>query len=141
MNAPAAAVAAPIPSLYHRPEMIAMPATLPECETLRVELDSTIIELSNKLDLVRRRSKTEGTFADSEWYSRATAKLRYLRRDQQRLMRHVAELHKAERMDANSVDLVLLRELRKTLGEEAYQARCAQALAVLLGPVTQDQTA
>jgi flagellar biosynthesis component FlhA len=111
-----------------------MPATLPECETLRVELDSTIIELSNKLDLVRRRSAVEQVFADSEWYSRATAKLRYLRRDQQRLMRHVAELHKAERMEANSVDLVLLRELRKTLGEEAYQARCTQALAVLLGP-------
>jgi hypothetical protein len=110
--------------------MIDMPATLPECETLRVSLDSTIIELSNKLDLVRRRSAVEGTFADSEWYSRATAKLRYLRRDQQRLMRHVAE-----RLEANSVDLVLLRELRKALGEQAFQARCAQALAVLLGPV------
>lgn len=112
-----------------------MPATLPECETLRVSLDSTIIELSNKIDLVRRRSAVEGVFADSEWYSRATAKLRYLRRDQQRLLRHVAELNKVERLEANSVDLVLLRELRRALGEEAYKARCAQALAVLLAPV------
>lgn len=136
MNVPAAAVPSlAAPHLNHRPPMIDMPATLPECETLRVSLDSTIIELSNKLDLVRRRSAVEGTFADSEWYSRATAKLRYLRRDQQRLMRHVAELHKAERLEANSVDLVLLRELRKALGEQAFQARCAQALAVLLGPV------
>lgn len=135
MNAPSPVVTIPATAVYHRPVLIDMPATLPECETLRVSLDSTIIELSNKLDLVRRRSAAEGTFADSEWYSRATAKLRYLRRDQQRLMRHVSELHKAERLDANSVDLVLLRELRKTLGEEAYKARCAQALAVLLGPV------
>jgi len=137
MNAPAAAAT---PALRPRPDILEMPATLRECETLRVELDSTIIELSNKLDVVRRRSAVDQVFADSEWYSRATAKLRYLRRDQQRLMRHVAELNKAERLQANSVDLVLLHELRKALGEEAFQARCAQALAVLLGPVTQDQT-
>jgi hypothetical protein len=123
------------PALRPRPDLLEMPATLPACETLRVELDSTIIELSNKLDVVRRRSAIDQVFADSEWYSRATAKLRYLRRDQQRLLRHVAELHKAERLEANSVDLVLLRELRKALGEQAFQARCAQALAVLLGPV------
>lgn len=135
MNAPAPVITIPATAVYHRPVLIDMPATLPECETLRVSLDSTIIELSNKLDLIRRRSKVEGTYADSEWYSRATAKLRYLRRDQQRLMRHVAELHKAERMAANSVDLVLLRSVREALGEEAYKARCAQALAVLLGPV------
>jgi hypothetical protein len=135
MNTPAAAATAPSPALRPRPDLLAMPATLPACEALRVELDSTIIELSNKLDLVRRRSAVEQVFADAEWYSRATAKLRYLRRDQQRLLRHVAELHKAERLEANSVDLVLLRELRKALGEQAFQARCAQALAVLLGPV------
>lgn len=131
MNAPAPAVNA----LRPRPDLLELPTNLRECETLRVELDSTIIELSNKLDVVRRRSAIDQVFADSDWYSRATAKLRYLRRDQQRLMRHVAELNKAERLQANSVDLVLLRELRKALGEEAYQARCAQALAVLLGPV------
>lgn len=129
MNAPAAVALRP------RPDLLELPTNLRECETLRVELDSTIIELSNKLDVVRRRSAIDQVFADSDWYSRATAKLRYLRRDQQRLMRHVAELNKAERLEANSVDLVLLRELRKALGEQAYQARCAQALAVLLGPV------
>jgi hypothetical protein len=129
MNAPAAVALRP------RPDLLELPTNLRECETLRVELDSTIIELSNKLDVVRRRSAIDQVFADSDWYSRATAKLRYLRRDQQRLMRHVAELNKAERLQANSVDLVLLRELRKALGEEAYQDRCAQALAVLLGPV------
>lgn len=134
MNAPAPALIAPKPAPNY-PPMLAMPDTLPACEVLRVELDSKVIELSNKVDLIRRRSASEGVFADPEWYSRATAKLRYLRRDQQRLMRHVAELHKAERLEANSVDLVLLRELRRVLGEDAYKARCAQALAVLLGPV------
>ena len=134
MNVPVASLIAP-KTTPNYPSMLAMPDTLPACEVLRVELDSKVIELSNKIDMVRRRSAAEGVFADPEWYSRATAKLRYLRRDQQRLIRHVAELQKAERQDNNSVDLVLLRELRRALGEDAYKARCAQAMAVLLAPV------
>lgn len=95
-----------------------MPATLPECEILDEELSRDSIRLECQLGVVKGKSQADGEYADPVWYHRATAALKHIRRDRQRLMVHMKQLKiEARRTDPHwqSRDQAIIRALRNEL--------------------------
>ena len=95
-----------------------LPGTLPECEVLDDELCRDAIRLECELGIVKGKSQAGGEYADPVWYHRASAALKYIRRDRQRLLVHMKQLRiEARRTDPNwqGRDQMLIRALREEL--------------------------
>lgn len=100
-----------------------LPNNLPECERLDEELCRDAIRLECQIGIVKGKSQSEGEFADPDWYHRASAALKYLRHDRQRLLMHMRQLRiAARRTDPQwqGRDKALIRALRDELPEGRF---------------------
>ncbi|MFP3494143.1 hypothetical protein SB759_07925 [Pseudomonas sp. SIMBA_059] len=100
-----------------------MPATLPECEALEERLCRDSIRLECQLGIVKGKSQADGEYADPRWYHKASAALKHLKRDRQRLAVHMKQLRiEARRTDPywQSRDQVLIRALREELPQGRF---------------------
>lgn len=95
-----------------------LPSTLPECELLEEELCRDAIRLECQIGIVKGKSQAGGEYADPVLYHKATAALKHIQRDRQRLAVHMKQLRiEARRTDPHwqSRDQILIRALRKEL--------------------------
>lgn len=107
----------PTPSTTQRGP-VELPATLAECELLEEELCRDSIRLECQLGIAKGKSQAGGEYADPTWYHKASAALKHIRRDRQRLAVHMKKLRiEARRADPHwqSRDQALIRALREEL--------------------------
>lgn len=100
-----------------------MPATLTECDALEERLCRDSIRLECQLGIVKGKSQADGEYADPHWYHKASAALKHIKRDRQRLAVHMKQLRiVARRTDANwqGRDQALIRALREELPEGRF---------------------
>ncbi|MDD1150387.1 hypothetical protein M5G25_19085 [Pseudomonas sp. TNT2022 ID357] len=101
-----------------------LPATLPECELLEEDLCRDSIRLECQLGIAKGKSQADGEYADPAWYHKASAALKHIRRDRQRLAVHMKQLRiEARRADPHwqSRDQALIRALREELPEGRFE--------------------
>lgn len=113
---------------------IALPETLAECEVLMDRIATNTTKLKLRLDTAKTQARTEGVFQESGWFHRATAALRHLNRDRQRLQEHAAKLRREQTSKTHlRRDQVLIAVMRERLGAEEFAACAAVADARLAG--------
>lgn len=116
--------------MNHRHAPMELPTDLAACAPLMDELARNITTLQMRVDLAKSQAATEGHYADSHWFHRASAALRYLKRDRQRLQDHMGTLRRVERQAlARAHDQVLLGVLREIVGAETFTRAVAEAKA------------
>lgn len=100
---------------------IQLPNTLEECEALRDQLDADATRIKLQIDKAKGNAAQHGKYSDSNWYSRATAALRYMNKDRQRLQEHMARLRsRAGVMASKNYDQILIYTLREMVGESLF---------------------
>lgn len=100
---------------------INLPNTMHECEQLMERLAAESTNLKLQLDHARAKVATTGEYAPSGWFNRASAALRYMNRDRQRLQEHMAKLRRADKENvAQAYDAVLIATLREIVGESIF---------------------
>lgn len=100
-----------------------MPNTLADCEALEERLCRDSIRLECQLGIVKGKSQADGKYADPHWYHKASAALKHIKRDRQRLAVHMKQLRvEARRTDPywQSRDQVLIRVLREELPQGRF---------------------
>lgn len=100
-----------------------LPATLPECDLMEEELCRDAIRLECQLGIVKGKAQADGEYADPVWYHKASAALKHIRRDRQRLAVHMKQMRvEARRTDPywQGRDQVLIRALREELPEGRF---------------------
>lgn len=113
---------------------IALPETLEECQALMDRIATETTSLKLRLDTVKAQARMEGIYQDSSWFNRATAALRHLNRDRQRLQEHAAKIRREQTSKAHlRRDQVLIAVMREKLGAEEFAACVAIAEARLAG--------
>lgn len=101
-----------------------MPATLAECDALEERLCRDSIRLECQLGIVKGKSQAEGEYADPHWYHKASAALKHIKRDRQRLAVHMKQLRiAARRTDPHwqGRDQALIRALRNEMPEGRFE--------------------
>ena len=101
-----------------------MPDTLAECDALEERLCRDSIRLECQLGIVKGKSQPEGEYADPHWYHNASAALKHIKRDRQRLAVHMKQLRiAARRTDPHwqGRDQALIRALREELPEGRFE--------------------
>jgi hypothetical protein len=105
-----------------------MPASLEEAERMMDWLANETTDLKQRLDRARGEAASGAGYSDNGWFHRASARLRYLNRDRQRLMGHMAKLRREEkRATADGFDRLLVAELRQLVREDQFQGCLARA--------------
>lgn len=116
--------------MNHRHAPLELPASLDACAPLMDELARNITALQMRVDLAKSQAAADGHYADNHWFHRASAALRYLKRDRQRLQDHMGALRRAERQAvASAHDQVLLGVLRELVDDETFSRAIAEAKA------------
>lgn len=101
-----------------------MPDTLAECDDLEERLCRDSIRLECQLGIVKGKSQAEGEYADPHWYHKASAALKHIKRDRQRLAVHMKQLRiVSRRTDPHwqGRDQALIRALREELPEGRFE--------------------
>ena len=101
-----------------------MPETLAECDALEERLCRDSIRLECQLGIVKGKSQADGEYADPHWYHKASAALKHIKRDRQRLAVHMKQLRiAARRTDPywQGRDQALIRALREELPEGRFE--------------------
>ena len=101
-----------------------MPETLTECDALEERLCRDSIRLECQLGIVKGKSQADGEYADPHWYHKASAALKHIKRDRQRLAVHMKQLRiAARRTDPHwqGRDQALIRALREELPEGRFE--------------------
>ena len=101
-----------------------MPETLTECEALEERLCRDSIRLECQLGIVKGKSHADGEYADPHWYHKASAALKHIKRDRQRLAVHMKQLRiAARRTDPQwqGRDQALIRALRNEMPEGRFE--------------------
>lgn len=101
-----------------------MPETLTECDALEERLCRDSIRLECQLGIVKGKSQAEGEYADPRWYHKASAALKHIKRDRQRLAVHMKQLRiAARRTDPQwqGRDQALIRALRNEMPEGRFE--------------------
>lgn len=101
-----------------------MPETLTECDALEERLCRDCIRLECQLGIVKGRSQADGEYADPNWYHKASAALKHIKRDRQRLAVHMKQLRiEARRTDPHwqGRDQALIRALRNELPQGRFE--------------------
>lgn len=113
-------------AVRHQPKIgpCDMPATLAECDALEERLCRDSIRLECQLGIVKGKSQAGGEYADPHWYHKASAALKHIKRDRQRLAVHMKQLRiAARRTDPHwqGRDQALIRALREELPEGRFE--------------------
>lgn len=100
-----------------------MPETLTDCHALEERLCRDSIRLECQLGIAKGKSQADGEYADPHWYHKASAALKHIKRDRQRLAVHMKQLRiVARRTDPNwqGRDQALIRALREELPDGRF---------------------
>lgn len=113
-------------AVRHQPKIgpCDMPETLTECDALEERLCRDSIRLECQLGIVKGKSQADGEYADPHWYHKASAALKHIKRDRQRLAVHMKQLRiAARRTDPHwqGRDQALIRALREELPEGRFE--------------------
>lgn len=113
-------------AVRHQPKIgpCDMPETLAECDALEERLCRDSIRLECQLGIVKGKSQADGEYADPHWYHKASAALKHIKRDRQRLAAHMKQLRiSARRADPHwqGRDQALIRALREELPEGRFE--------------------
>ena len=101
-----------------------MPETLTECDALEERLCRDSIRLECQLGIVKGKSQADSEYADPHWYHKASAALKHIKRDRQRLAVHMKQLRiAARRTDPHwqGRDQALIRALRNEMPEGRFE--------------------
>ncbi|WP_236234682.1 hypothetical protein [Pseudomonas tohonis] len=103
---------------------LVMPATLEECASVMEQLSFDCTNIRTQVDAAKANRKATGRYSDPQWFARATAALRWMSRDRQRLQEHMAKLRKESRSTAEACrDKLLIEALREHVTAGVF-ARC-----------------
>lgn len=112
--------------MYTEPEKLTGPRPMPDtvagCVEMEQYLTERIISLDATLADARVSARVQGVYADPSWFHRANVALKHLKHDRQRVVHHVAQLRKADRVSASKgFNQVLLDVLREKVGDVMFQ--------------------
>lgn len=111
---------------------LVMPATLEECASVMEQLSFDCANTRTQVEAAKANQRATGRYSDPQWFARATAALRWMSRDRQRLQDHMAALRKASRAATEtSRDKLLIEALREHVPPEVF-SRCVAGVALQL---------
>ncbi|BCG27570.1 hypothetical protein TUM18999_57610 [Pseudomonas tohonis] len=111
---------------------LVMPATLEECASVMERLSFDCTNIRTQVEAAKANQRATGRYSDPMWFARATAALRWMSRDRQRLQEHMAKLRKASRAATEtSRDKLLIEALRQHVSPEVF-FRCVAEVTLQL---------
>ncbi len=101
--------------------------SLGDLESERDNLELAIADIKTDIERAQATARSTGEYADSDWFNRARAALRYKGIEYNRILREIKDARKVETADKDRVwEQTFIKVAKRTLTEDVYDRLVAE---------------